>query len=257
MTFIPIREITLEPLRLQQTLVQARRTDAALLFSQTSTHVAGRFDEGLNLANHFDFQYLPGKKWDGAYDPEGLLSTIPAIATCLFGVLAGLLLKEQRLTEGRKLLLLAGGGVISILLGYLWGLQFPVIKKLWTSSYVLVAGGWSCLLLAAFHQLIDRMGWRRWCEPFLWFGMNSIAIYLITHLIDFRPLADRLVGGPLKASLVSGVIRSSPGPLSCLLLRSRGRSTFAKFSSSSNGRRVTGFFPHHQTELARESIGRQ
>src|SRR6266566_1629002 len=90
-----------------------------------------------------------------AWDPEGLLSTLPAIATCLLGVFAGLLLKNQLVPEQRKVMFFLGAGVASVLAGFLWGLHFPVIKKIWTSSYVLVAGGYSLLLLGAFHQLVE------------------------------------------------------------------------------------------------------
>jgi predicted acyltransferase len=115
---------------------------------------AGRpnFAEGKNLANYLDSQYLPLRKYDGDHDPEGLLSTLPAIATCLLGVFAGLLLANERLSGQRKVVYLAAAGVIGVALGWLWGLQFPVIKKIWTSSYVLVAGGYSALLLAFFTR---------------------------------------------------------------------------------------------------------
>src|ERR1051326_1304238 len=113
---------------------------------------AGHFGEGANLANYLDKQYLPFRKWDRDHDPEGLLSTLPAIATCLLGVGAGLLLKNKELTDAKKVHWLAGAGLASVLVGFLWGLEFPVIKKLWTSSYVLVAGGYSLIFLAAFYQ---------------------------------------------------------------------------------------------------------
>ncbi|MBI3191866.1 MAG: DUF1624 domain-containing protein, partial [Pedosphaera parvula] len=116
---------------------------------------AGNFAEGKNLANYIDKTCLPLFKWDGDHDPEGLLSTLPAIANCLLGVFAGLLLKTKALTEPKKVQWLIGSGVAGVLLGFLWGLQFPVIKKVWTSSYVLVAAGYSCLFLAAFHQIIE------------------------------------------------------------------------------------------------------
>ena len=76
-----------------------------------------------------------------------------------------------------------------------------VIKKLWTSSYVLVAGGWSCLLLAAFHWIVDVRGWTGWCRPFVWVGLNPIAVYLSAQLVNYEALARRLVGGPVQAML--------------------------------------------------------
>jgi predicted acyltransferase len=90
---------------------------------------------------------------------------------------------------------------VGVALGWLWHLQFPVIKKIWTSSYVLVAGGYSCWLLAAFFYLIDIRGWRRWCVPFLWIGMNPIMLYLANNIIKFRTLALRFAGGDIKTWL--------------------------------------------------------
>ena len=162
---------------------------------------AGHFEEGQNLANYVDKMYLPGHKWDGDHDPEGLLSTLPAIATCLLGVFAGLLMKCARVAEQKKVWILLGAGLAGVGLGFLWGLQFPVIKKVWTSSYVLVAGGYSCLFLAAFHQVIEIWDCRRWAMPFVWIGMNPITIYLAQPLVNFNQLANRLVGGPIKAGL--------------------------------------------------------
>src|SRR5690606_16942309 len=77
--------------------------------------------------------------------------------------------------------------------------QFPVIKKLWTSSFVLVAGGYSCLLLALFYWLIDGQRWRRWAVPFVWIGMNPITLYLSHHVIKYEKIANYLGGGPVAA----------------------------------------------------------
>src|SRR6185503_18964736 len=104
---------------------------------------------------------LPGQLYKTYGDPEGIFSTIPAIATALMGVLAGHYLRSDR-SGGQKARGLAAAGVLCIAFGYLWSLDFPVIKKMWTSSYVLVAGGWSLLLLALFYWLIDVKGWKRW-----------------------------------------------------------------------------------------------
>lgn len=146
---------------------------------------AGNFQEGTNLANYIDQQYLPLRKWDGDHDPEGLLSTLPAIVTCLVGVFAGLLLKNDAVPDQKKVRLLLLSGVAGILLGFLWGVQFPVIKKIWTSSYVLVTGGWSCILLAVFYHVIEIWGFRKWAAPFVWIGMNSITIYLVSGFLFF------------------------------------------------------------------------
>jgi len=174
---------------------------ALMTFVPVPGHGAGNFAEGANLANYVDSRYLPLRKWDGDHDPEGLLSTIPAIATCLLGVFAGLLLKNAGISDRKKVLYLTGAGAGCVLLGFLWGLQFPVIKKIWTSSYVLVAGGYSCIFLAGFYLIVDVLKARRWAMPFVWIGMNPIAIYLAHNFVNFRQLALRFVGGPFQRVL--------------------------------------------------------
>ncbi|MCP5520020.1 MAG: DUF1624 domain-containing protein [Verrucomicrobiales bacterium] len=159
---------------------------------------AGHFEEGKNLANWIDAHYLPWRKWDGDHDPEGLLSTLPAICTCLLGVFAGLLLQDPKGTPGRKAAWLAGAGLAGVALGALWGLQFPIIKKLWTSSYVLVAGGCSAMFLATFYWIIDVRGWKLWAQPFVWIGLNPITIYMLGNLLKFDDIAARVLGGPVE-----------------------------------------------------------
>jgi predicted acyltransferase len=156
------------------------------------------FEEEKNLANWIDLNYLPGSLWDETWDPEGLLSTLPAIASCLLGVFAGLLLQNANVKPTQKSLWLLGSGIAMIAAGWLWGLQFPVIKSIWTSSFVLVAGGWSALLLGALHQIIDVWGLRRWSTIFMWIGANAITLYLINDIVGFQPLATRLVGGDIS-----------------------------------------------------------
>jgi predicted acyltransferase len=91
-------------------------------------------------------------------------------------------------------------GVGGVILGFLWGMQFPVVKKIWTSSFVLVAGGYSSILLGAFYWIVDVKKWRAWCQPFVWMGMNSITIYLTSNAIGgFRRLAGRFVGSDVRS----------------------------------------------------------
>jgi predicted acyltransferase len=159
---------------------------------------AGNFAEGQNLANWVDKNYLPLRKWDGDHDPEGLLSTLPAIATCLLGVLAGMLLRDTKRSDWNKVGHLAVAGVALVALGWLWNFQFPVIKKIWTSSFVLVAAGYSSMLLAVFYLVVDVWKYRKWAQPFVWIGMNPITIYLISNLVDVGQIAQRFAGGDLN-----------------------------------------------------------
>ena len=160
---------------------------------------AGSFGPDANLANWIDAHYLPGRLWDKTRDPEGLLSTLPAIGTCLIGVFAGLLLKSERYAAQQKSLILIGAGIVTAAAGYLWGQQFPVIKAIWTSSFVLVAGGYSLILLGACHQIIDVWGMRAWATAFIWIGANAIMLYFLNSTFGFEPFALRFVGGDLSA----------------------------------------------------------
>lgn len=147
-----------------------------------------------NLVAYVDRLLVPGKLYYGFGDNEGLLSTLPAIGTTLLGALAG-----NWLMSGRaplvKFLGLIGGGAACLAAGYAWAGSFPLIKILWTSSYVLVAGGWSLALLALFYLVIDVCGWSRWAFFFTVIGMNPITIYIMSKFVDFKKMAEFFVGG--------------------------------------------------------------
>ena len=159
---------------------------------------AGSFAMDANLANWIDAQYLPGRLWDKTRDPEGLLSTLPAIGTCLLGVFAGFLLQDVRVPPMQKSLRLIGAGIVLVAAGYLWALQFPIIKQIWTSSFVLVAGGYSAILLGVMHQVIDVWGFRSWATIFVWVGANAIMLYFINGIMGLESFALRFVGGDLS-----------------------------------------------------------
>jgi predicted acyltransferase len=162
-----------------------------------------------NLAGRIDRMVLPGSFCCYKLDPtdkkaigdnEGLLSTLPAIATTLLGALAG-----QWLRCGVSPLLKAGGliaaGVIALYGGWWWDASgFPVNKILWTSSFVLVAGGWSAILLGLFYFVIDVCRWRWWAFFFIVIGSNAITIYLLQHFVTFGEVAGHFVGGLVKLS---------------------------------------------------------
>ena len=88
-----------------------------------------------------------------------------------------------------------------VLAGLLWHLQFPIIKKIWTSSFVLLTAGLSSLLLALCYYVVDMKNHRTWCQPFVWIGMNSITIYLIFRFVNLEELAKCLVGGEIHSAL--------------------------------------------------------
>jgi predicted acyltransferase len=157
----------------------------------------GDFTPQGNVAGYVDRLLLPGRAWfrQWGWDPEGLLSTIPAVGSCLLGILSGELLRDESRRPQRKAISLALAGAASLAMGYLWAQWFPINKKMWTSSFVLVAGGYSCLLLAVFYQVIDVWRWRRWSLPFVVIGANAIFIYMAAELVPFDTIALRFVGG--------------------------------------------------------------
>jgi predicted acyltransferase len=198
MTFVPFPDV--RPVDSTGQILSAKLTATRVdqLNFDGTRQLRGVFEPGVNLAHYLDQRFLPGKKWDGTWDPEGLLCTIPAVATCLLGVLAGLLLHTKALPDGRKVQILLFGGALMVAAGFLWGLQFPVIKKIWTSSYVLVAGGYSAILLGLFYQVIEIWKVQAWTRIFIWIGANAITLYLANNIIDFHKLAARFVGGDVK-----------------------------------------------------------
>jgi predicted acyltransferase len=129
------------------------------------------FDWG-EWGNHLWYLADPSGTWD----PEGVLSTVPAIVTGLLGVAAGRWL-QRPFPLTRRLAGLALGGVVLVALGYLWDLDFPINKALWTSSYVLLAGGYAALALAALGWVADVRGLTRWALPFSVFGVNAIIAF--------------------------------------------------------------------------------
>ncbi|MBI1983516.1 MAG: DUF5009 domain-containing protein, partial [Acidobacteria bacterium] len=156
---------------------------------------AGALTPEGNLAGYVDRQILPGPFCCYEYgDNEGILSMIPAVSTTLLGVLAGHWLRSNQ-SPSRKVRGLALAGVACLGAGLVWGLAFPIIKNLWTSSYVLFAGGWSLLLLAGFYWVIDVRGLRRWAFFFTVVGLNAITIYIAWRLFDFGSVAGIFVHG--------------------------------------------------------------
>ncbi len=133
-----------------------------------------------NLFPHHLYLYPPDHN---VRDPEGLLSDLPAIGTALMGMLAGIWLRSTR-SIPVKTMGLAAACVTSLGVGYLWSLEFPLNKNMWTSSFVLVAGGYSLALLTLCFWAVEQMGWRKgWTWPWIVFGSNAIAAYMFSELM--------------------------------------------------------------------------
>ncbi len=117
------------------------------------------------------------------YDPEGLLSTIPAIATTIFGMFLGMILLDKKKSEQQKLLSFVIIGIIALVVGYVWGMYFPLNKALWTSSYVLVTGGWASLTYALIYYIADILGHNDWGKPAIIFGSNAITVFFMSGVV--------------------------------------------------------------------------
>ena len=165
------------------------------------------------LSSYIDQHLIPGKLYYGYGDNEGIISTLPAVCTALLGALAGHWLRSNR-TGSRKAAGLALAGVVCLIAGYLWGLVFPIIKILWTSSYVLFAGGWSLLLLALFYWVIDVRGYKKWAFFFVVIGTNAITIYFLQSFIGFDGIARSFLAG---AAEHAGLVKPLVLPLGALM----------------------------------------
>jgi predicted acyltransferase len=168
-------------------------------------------DKDKNIVAWLDRQIMPGHLYEDSTthnlcDPEGLLSDIPAIGTTLLGLLAALGLRSRR-DEKVKALGLVLASATCLASGYLWSIWFPLNKKMWTSSYVLVAAGWSLALFALAYWAVEIEGWgkanrrgkgqaiaRAALWPWLVFGSNAIAAYMVSELLpgisDFFPFTE-------------------------------------------------------------------
>lgn len=163
-----------------------------------------------NFASYIDRLILPGKLYLTIHDPEGLFSTIPAIATGLIGIFAGNLLKNSSKLPAHKALYLAIAGAVAIVLSLIWNLDFPINKNLWTSSFVLLTSGISLTLLSIFYFIIDVKGYQKWAFFFKVIGMNSILIYMSGRFINWKYTTNaffewlaNLAGDPYNVVIIS------------------------------------------------------
>ena len=138
-----------------------------------------------NFASFIDRSIIPGKLLLDIHDPEGLMSTIPAISTGLLGIFTGNLLRSDKFTQIRKPLLMAAVGIVLLGLAQLWNVDFPINKNLWSSSFVLHTGGISLLFMSLFYYIIDVLGYKKWAFFFKVIGMNSILIYISGVFINW------------------------------------------------------------------------
>jgi predicted acyltransferase len=135
-----------------------------------------------NLAAWLDQTILDGFLRNPKSDPQGILSTLPAICIGLIGLLAGQLLQKD-INPGKKTLGFAGAGIGLVLMGWLWGLKLPILRDIWTSSYVLYTSGFTLLAWSLCYWLFDVRGFKRWAKPFAAYGASCIFVFLASHVV--------------------------------------------------------------------------
>ena len=178
---------------------------------------AGPFTEEGNLVGYIDRILMPNHiLLPNRFDPEGTLSTLPAIVTAMLGMFTGEFVKdsESGISGNGKTIRMLIAAACLLVVGLVWSQWFPVNKKLWTSSYVLVVGAYSVAMFALFYWVIDVKKWRGWTKFFQVIGMNSITIYMAMRIIDFSKITDFFLKGTAalmpdpwaKALLMAGKI---------------------------------------------------
>lgn len=160
---------------------------AAMVWIPVPGYGAGLIESATgNLAAYIDRLVFGKHLWVGAqreWDPEGLLSSLPAIATTMLGVWTGLLLRDKALTPVDKTAQLMVRGAVLIIIGYLWDLYFPINKNIWTSSYTIFTGGQAMLGLGLCYWVADVKGKQSWTQPFVVYGVNAITVFFFSGIL--------------------------------------------------------------------------
>jgi len=151
---------------------------------------AGTFEPASTINAWLDQRLIPGRLHGKVFDPEGVLCIVSAVSVTLMGALAGYVIRSSTQTPSKKALYIALAGVGAIVVALALSTFYPVIKKMWTVPYVLMAAGFSALLLALFYFVIDVKGSKNWTLFFRVFGMNSITIYMASRIIDFHGISQ-------------------------------------------------------------------
>lgn len=165
----------------------------------------GVLEPGKNLAAYIDSLLIPGSMWEGTWDPEGILSTLPAIASGIGGMLAGYILTTKKTIEN-KVIIMYFVGVFCLLDSFVWEWIMPINKNLWTSTYVMYTTGWAFLMLASSVLLCDILKLDSWFKVGIIFGSNSIAIYALSQMLTYfaygMPVFDTSFNGIIYGGMV-------------------------------------------------------
>lgn len=167
---------------------------AALFLVPVPGYGAGDLSFEGNLVGWFDRTFLPGRLLQGDYDELGLLTQLPAFCITIFGSIAGDILRNHA-TENKKTMTLVLIGAGAVLIGLFWNMHFPINKRLWSSSFIMLTSGMGFLILALFYYIIDVRGVKKWTFFFKVIGLNSLTIYFAYRFIDFSYTSSTLFGG--------------------------------------------------------------
>lgn len=165
----------------------------------------GVLEPGKNLAAYIDSILIPGSLWEGTWDPEGILSTFPAIASGIGGMLAGYILTTNKTIE-RKVIILYFAGFICLLDSFVWEWLMPINKNLWTSTYVMHTTGWALLTLATTTLLCDILKLHSWFKIGIVFGSNSIAIYALSQMMTYFAYGMPILNSTFNGMIYGGMI---------------------------------------------------
>lgn len=154
----------------------------AMTFIPLPGHGKVMLEPGMNLAAWVDSKLLPGKMWQGSWDPEGILSTFPSVVTGITGMLAGTILLSKQSME-KKVIQLFFFGFVSFVIGIVWNWDFGLNENIWSSSFVMVTSGMAALVLASLLYIIDILMYGKWAQFGVIYGMNAIAVYVLADIL--------------------------------------------------------------------------
>jgi predicted acyltransferase len=174
----------------------------AMVLIPTPGYGKPMLEPGINLAAWIDSYMLPGRMWQKTWDPEGLFSTLPAIATGITGMLTGTLIVSKK-TREEKIIWMFTAGFIALAIGHVWSWQFPLNKNIWTSSFVMVTSGLAALTLATSMYLVDVVGYRKIAHPGVVFGSNAITVYVLAGVVGYLFYGIPVGGLSLKAHFMN------------------------------------------------------
>lgn len=170
------------------------------------------------INGYIDQLFLPGRLYGGSYDPEGILCSLSATGITLMGTIAGNILRNRQTTDWQKIGYLVASGVGLIVLALVFSSFYPIIKKCWTSTFNMLAGGISFLLMAFFYLVIDHWKIRSWAFYFRVIGMNSIFVYLFVRIIDMQHISEFFFGWLAKPLGDNGALLLLIGGLALIWL---------------------------------------